>query len=290
MVGKLDFPCTLLLGAQGRLGGALVDALKALQQTVLMVPRKVYASWSTPEGEGHAYKFFTASVPPGSLLLNACGLLDPAESMQSLIAVNERLAVNAARGITAFGGTSVSFGTVMERILPPDQMNPYVYSKWRLGNWAASAASGGMAALHLQLHTLYGGGPPAPFMFLGQALAAIREHTPFKMTAGTQLREYHHVEDDARAILHLANIGLLGCVTLSHGESVSLRQLASSVFSAFGCEHLLQIGALPSPPVENYDVGFNRLPDLDGMAFRGTINGVISWMRSLMPVATTRTG
>lgn len=283
------WPCVIVLGSTGRLGQALVQQLTTKEQPVVLPSRQTYESWGEPDGYYKARQFIRTAAPRHSLLLNAAGLIDPREPLDAHLKANTRLAINAAHAITDHHGMSISFGSALERLLPRETMNSYILSKWRLGHWADGAAAIGLPVLHLQMHTLYGGGPPSPFMFLGQILAAIRDKVPFKMTSGLQLREYHHVEDEAHAIRHLAGLGFRGSVPLSHHKPVSLRQLSEAIFTAFDCENLLRIGALPTPPGENYGYVFDRLAQIEGSSFRDTISSVISWFESqLTPTQLTR--
>ncbi|RYF39747.1 MAG: NAD(P)-dependent oxidoreductase [Comamonadaceae bacterium] len=128
---------------------------------------------------------------------------------------------------------------------------------------------------HLRIHTLYGGGTPAPFMFLGQMLEALRERRPFAMSSGRQLREYHHVDDDARAIGVIADRPIAGVIEVNHGAPLSLNELATGVFAGLGCERLLHVGALPDPIEDNYGAELARPAFLEGLDFRDTVAGVV---------------
>ena len=141
-------------------------------------------------------------------------------------------------------------------------------------------AAEGAAVAHVRVHTLYGGGLPSRFMFLGQILGALESGAPFQMTQGRQLREYHHVDDDARAIRVLADGGAGGVLDLSHGAPLSLRDLATSVFDAFGAAGQLQVGALAEPDEENYNTIFTRHRLLQQVDFRDALPAVAVYLEA----------
>ena len=96
----------------------------------------------------------------------------------------------------------ITIGSVLENREDIGHINPYIHSKAQLlRSWQRLSSKAPFAWLHVQLHTLYGGGEPHPFMFLGQMLAALKKRQPFPMSEGIQLREYHHVEDISESLL-----------------------------------------------------------------------------------------
>jgi nucleoside-diphosphate-sugar epimerase len=105
------------------------------------------------------------------------------------------------------------------------------------------------------------------------------------MSSGRQLREYHHVADDAEALLTLMRMNMGGIVELSHGRPVMLKALAEAVFEAFGAASLVAVGALPDPPADNYAVAFHANPHLSEVHFRETLPHVILHLRSCLEPA-----
>lgn len=264
---------TYLIGSRGRLGHAI--AAQYADLGIESLDRSVYACWCGSDSVDHVSRYFDRDAD-GATLFVASGLLDPRASAEDLLDVNYRLPRNLVEGAGRLGIKVVTFGTVMEALI--DVGNPYVQSKKRLGNHVAEAIGRNIPALHLQVHTLYGEGEPSPFMFLGQMLAALRSDAAFKMTDGRQLREYHHLADEASAIHRIAESPALGVMSLSHGHPVTLKALAVAVFEALGKSKLLQIGALPEPQEENYGTIFEVTPVLESMAFRDAIQGVVEYM------------
>jgi nucleoside-diphosphate-sugar epimerase len=119
-------------------------------------------------------------------------------------------------------------------------------------------------------------------MFLGQIASAIFNNKTFEMTSGEQLREYHHIEDDAQAIGWLLNSNTSGIVQISHGHPIKLATMATEIFKHFNCVNLLEIGAKNDTDNENMMTSFHKKTYLDGIHFRNTIDGVISYLSRLL--------
>ncbi|MEY2513163.1 MAG: hypothetical protein QOJ89_521, partial [bacterium] len=82
-------------------------------------------------------------------------------------------------------------------------------------------------------------------------------------TAGTQLRDFLHVDDVAGAFAALVAGDVRGAVNVASGTGVAVRRIVETLAAAAGREDLLDIGALPEragdPPAIVADVG--RLRD-----------------------------
>lgn len=266
----------LIIGGRGRLGQALARAWPGAD--VLCLERAVYADWAQAGGADRVARFFAPWAGSASTVLVAAGLLDPRLAPAELEKVNLDLPRNVIAGAASLGLTVITFGTVMESLL--GQPNPYVRSKAALGRHVAELAAAGLPVAHIRVHTLFGGGAPSRFMFLGQILAALRDGTRFDMTLGKQLREYHHVDDEARAIHALDAAAVRGVLDLSHGEPLSLCALASAVFAAFGAADLLQLGALPEPLEENFSTVFARHRLLAPQAYRPALPAIVDYLKA----------
>lgn len=266
-----------ILGSRGRLGQAI--AAQYAPTDVVCVDRSVYEPWSSADARAGISEYFAQCRSEDSVVYICSGLLDPRLSAEELLAVNYHLPRNVIDSLARSGIRVVTFGTAMEHTL---NSNSYVQSKLKLSEYVEDANADGALSTHVRIHTLYGGGEPSPFMFLGQILTAIRTESLFSMTLGRQLREYHHVEDDARAVKTLTDARLTGLIDLAHGNPITLRSLAESVFGALGKTHLLQVGALPEPAQDNFDLVFERPPTLKDSTFREAIPGVIEYLKSRM--------
>lgn len=264
-----------VLGSRGRLGQAI--CARYAEEDIVRVDRSVYQSWSDSDANTSAIeKYFSQSVSEQSVVYICSGLLDPQLTENQLQAVNYHLPRNVITAVGARGVRVVTFGTAMERTL---SSNSYVQSKQLLSQFVEAANAAGASATHVRIHTLYGNGEPAAFMFLGQILNALRTNSNFAMTMGRQLREYHHVDDDALAIRSLIDKKVTGAVELSNGEPITLRSLAEAIFESLGRSHLLKLGALPEPVAENFDLVFDRPEILEKIFFRSAIPSVVDFVK-----------
>jgi nucleoside-diphosphate-sugar epimerase len=265
-----------ILGASGRLGRALTQEFDA----PLCPDRTVYAGWAADGAAGSVTRYFEGLQKRPEAVLVASGLLDPRLPADDLTAVNYRLPRNVVEGVSGLGIRVLTFGTVTEAL--PVTNNPYIESKSALGAYIERVAAEGLPVVHVRLHTLYGVGAPSPFMFLGQMLSAILRNARFEMTSGRQLREYHHVLDDAMATRLLCRSKTTGVVNLGHGKPLQLRSLAEHVFEAVGKSYLLALGALPDPPAENYSLTLGVPDMLEQIEFRDTLSAVTEYVRSCL--------
>lgn len=264
-----------IVGGRGRLGQALARTWDA--DEVRSLARADYADWADAGGEARVRDFFAPWAGTGSTVFVASGVLDPALPAAEHQRVNVDLPAAILAGAGAHGLRVVTFGTVMECLL--SQQNPYVRSKAALGRHVADLAAAGAPVAHVRVHTLFGGGAPSPFMFLGQMLTALQQRTPFAMTLGRQLREYHHIDDEARAIRLFDEAQVSGVVELSHGEPLSLAELARTVFSAFRADDLLRLGARPEPAEENFATVLARHPLLPEQAYRPALPAIVDYLK-----------
>lgn len=269
----------IVLGSRGRLGRAIAESLP--EGCVAVPTRAVYAEWCRDGAADLVSRFFEAwAQRDGGTVYVAAGLIDPRRSSDEHLRVNYLLARNVIEGATKLGFRVVTFGTVMEAVVSDTSVNPYFDSKIRLSNFVSDYSAKSGLALHVRIHTLFGGGLPEPFMFLGQMLTSLVSHSEFKMSTGEQLREYHHVDDDVVSIGRLLESGASGTICLSHGEPVTLKAMASYIFDAFQCPELLRVGAFSRPANDNYSVLFDRPASLEGVMFRDTLPAVADYLRA----------
>jgi nucleoside-diphosphate-sugar epimerase len=223
----------------------------------------------------------------------AAGAIDPRSDAALLDAVNAEaplLLLQALdRAATAHGRAPgavrlVTFGSILEDRAEIAAVNPYIRSKARLVEHfqrrRQSAAAGPVAWHHIRLHTLYGLRPPPPFMFLGQMEAALRARQPFAMSAGQQLREYHHAEDVADNVLaYLARASAPSdSIALSSGRAIALGTLAATIFAHFGASDLLRVGAVAAQQGEVFAAA-ERSPHV--IADRDAAEGIIAWLEDI---------
>jgi nucleoside-diphosphate-sugar epimerase len=239
--------------------------------------RSIYELWSRPGAHDLVSRYFDQHSSEGGVVFVASGLLDPKMSQDVLFRVNYHLPKNLIDGATKLGIKIITFGTIMEGLL--QSKNSYIQTKTALSEYVNTVVDEDRPVIHLRIHTLYGIGQPSHFMFLGQILSAIRDNVPFKMTSGRQLREYHHLADEAKAIRQIASFAPPGVMNLSHGKPLRLRVIAESVFKVLGKSDLLQVGSLPEPTEENYDKVFNPPEILYEVEFRDSLPALVSYMQ-----------
>ena len=269
-----------VLGAHGRLGSAIVASTE-LGQTIAL-DRSIYSHWACEGAADDVARYFEKSASPeaAGYVFVAAGITDPNRSPEEHHSVNYLLARNVVEGAQKCGLRVVTFGSVMEAIAGEGSENSYFASKVRLGNFVKEYSAKHGNALHVRIHTLFGGGLPENFMFLGQMRNAIARGARFDMSDGLQLREYHHVDDETKAIAKFIQLNACGVIELSHGSSFRLRDLAIYVFKAFNCPDKLNIGAMPTPRHENFDFVFPRSPLLGEFQFRDTFPAVVEYLQT----------
>jgi nucleoside-diphosphate-sugar epimerase len=277
---------TVLIGHSGFLGGALASAIGvrggSCAQAIGGSPRDFVKRVIAGKGD----ELVASLLAQGGLQdwICAVGIVDPKADRDVIEGVNvafpcrlhELLAREAAAGTVRF----VTIGSVLENQAELSATNPYLASKFRMFD-ALRRAGGRLRWNHFRLHTLYGGNKrPNPIMFAGQMFDALARGEPFKMSGGTQLREYHHVDDIAESILSfLAERDEDMAVELSAGEPLRLRDLATAVFAHFDASKLLEIGARGQPSGEVFDNLYRRSPYL--AAYRDPVRGMISWFEEM---------
>ena len=267
-----------IIGGSGRLGGALAKAYCA--EAVIILPRSVYCDWVRAEQRHSVTSYFNQFQDYDITIFITSGLLDPKLSFEKLLSVNYWLPRNIIEGTRFFKVRTITFGTVMEALMPA--ANNYIISKVKFSQKLEELDPFKNRHLHIQIHTLYGVGVPSTFMFLGQILDALKKNKPFVMTSGSQLREYHHIDDDIKAIRLFEQAGYTGTVDISHGKPVSLLEIANYIFEEFGAQHLLQVGILPSTKSENFTKTYKARDALGPVQFRDTLPSVASYVRTLV--------
>jgi nucleoside-diphosphate-sugar epimerase len=104
-------------------------------------------------------------------------------------------------------------------------------------------------------------------------------------SAGTQLRDFLHVDDGAGAFAALVDSGVGGAVNVGSGEGVAVRAIAERLAAAAGRPELLDVGAVAQrpgdPPEITADVA--RLRDEVGFApslsLRDGLEQTVAWWR-----------
>lgn len=273
----------VLIGHSGFLGTALRAAIEARSgNRVELVSRDFVGHVLEGSGREAVSSLLTPDVVQDWICM--VGIVDPRADPALIDAVNVEfpLRLYALLGSLAPAGAVrlVTIGSVLESYSELALSNAYLASKSRMFE-VLSGANDVSRWHHIRLHTLYGGSKrPHPFMFAGQMFDALIRKEQFRMSGGTQLREYHHVEDIAESILSfLSGSSQDRMVELSSGEPVRLRDLATTVFKHFNGIDLLEIGSKVHSQGEVFESVYRRSPYLT--ASRDPVQGVIRWFKEL---------
>jgi nucleoside-diphosphate-sugar epimerase len=279
----------VLIGRSGLLGVALAAGVEAKGGSYTQPIAASHRDFVKHVLEGHGHDLIAPMLSDGRPQDWICtvGVVDPRADSGLIEAVNVEFPrrLYGLLNELADAGTVrfVTVGSVLESHHELTASNAYLASKSQMFE-ALRGARGALQWYHIRLHTLYGGSKrPHPFMFAGQMLDALEKRETFKMSGGTQLREYHHVEDIATSILaFLAGSRDRGVIELSSGEPIRLRDLATAVFEYFDAAELLEIGARIHSNGEVFDNTYERSPYL--AASREPFDGLIAWFKELRHV------
>ena len=266
-----------VIGSSGRLGSALTSFFG---EEALGIDRSVYEDWWKTSEKKKIEKYFLKLEDSSNSILIAAGLLDPSFTEEEMLRVNYLMPKNiieVARSLNIPVGT---FGTISEAF--QGVLNPYLRSKNALGEYISTSRQEEDLVTHIRLHTLYGGGDPKPYMFLGQIMESLILRQPLHMTGGRQLREYHYISDDVVAINQILKSKFRGVIDLNHGQPITLRRLAENLFSRFESDHLLCLGLLPEPTSENYtEIYLPQAPYRD-VVFQTSLNAIGDYLELSM--------
>lgn len=123
---------------------------------------------------------------------------------------------------------------------------------------------------HLRLHTCYGIDLPKTHMFLNDLFLSIKNNRPLEMSAGTQMRQYHHYDDVSMTIKNLINNNkITGPIDISSNQVISLKELVTSIHQKFGLQESIIFGEVIADEIDfkltandNIDTSFYRDPIL----------------------------
>jgi len=264
----------LLLGGSGILGCALQEEFKSREVT--LVSRANAIKWMGKDGSSSIETFIESLPTKPSLIINAVGITNPLASESELMAANYQLPTNLVTAGKYFTPRIITFGSIMEEVPYSSNHNNYLKSKILFRDFLVSSDAIGANFLHLQIHTWYGGMKLHEHMFLGQLLRAVRETSLFEMSEGSQLREYHHILDDMKAVAELVSLNSSGIHQINHAEPHSLKDIAEHVLGALGAKELLCLGSLPTPQSDNFTFRFACPENLQHMQFRPTLSGILN--------------
>ena len=122
---------------------------------------------------------------------------------------------------------------------------------------AKLATANGLEALgHLGLSTawarlffMYGPGASERRM-PGAVITALHAGEIARCSAGTQSRDFLHIDDAADALVRLVDSPVTGPINICSGQPTTIREMAIQTAELMGRPELLQLGAIPTHPNE----------------------------------------
>jgi len=232
---------SIILGASGEIGSFLANE-KAIQTSRIFDKSEVY-EWIIG-GESFIRQELEKCALADSTSIDifyCVGDTNPAGSEESLDTLNFQLPKSILKATTDLPFRLITFGSVHEN---SQISNPYMNSKRKFRDFLFEQATS-CNWNHFQLHTLYSENLPKPYMFLGQMLEAIKSDCKFRMSSGSQLRQFHHTFDVVQAVVSsLPKIEKNSVTNVTGTASIHLVDLATRVFSQIGALENLEVGVL----------------------------------------------
>lgn len=141
-------------------------------------------------------------------------------------------------------------GVCREAATPGRPHTTYGRCKLAFGHWAeALGAARGVNVARARLFFLYG--PHEHSARLVPSVArALLAGAPAACSAGTQMRDFLHVDDAADALVALTRSELTGVVNIGSGAPVAVRDVIGRVGAACGRPELVRLGERDTPATE----------------------------------------
>jgi nucleoside-diphosphate-sugar epimerase len=164
-------------------------------------------------------------------------------------------------------------GDCDERTTPLTPSTLYGTCKHAVHTVVEALASGRLSAAWGRVFFLYGPHED-PSRLVPGVIRALLDGRDALCTAGTQVRDFMHVDDVADAFAALVASGVEGAVNVASGRPVTLADVITSIARQMKGERLIRLGARPIPDGElpsitaattilNKDVGWTGARDLD---------------------------
>jgi nucleoside-diphosphate-sugar epimerase len=87
-----------------------------------------------------------------------------------------------------------------------------------------------------------------PRRLVPMVIQKLRAGDEVALGAGTQIRDYLHVDDAARGLWAVGQSGLQGAVNVASGQPVTIAQVVREIAAQVGRPELLKLGARPPVP------------------------------------------
>lgn len=150
-------------------------------------------------------------------------------------------------------------GTCLEHATGPAAATPYAIAKRATHELAAAVPAGDLAVACAHVFWVYGPRED-PRRGVPSVIRGLFEGRHVDVTAGTQLREYVHVDDVAAALRTLVESDLTGRVDVASGDAAPLRRLFEHIEAEVDGRGALRFGARPSGPDDTFEVASDPAP------------------------------
>lgn len=261
-----DAPSVLVTGATGFVGRPTVELLRRQGWTVHAIARRppsapaVGVVWhdldllsgedleSMVSGIGASHLLHLAwCADPGRFWSDPANL-DWLRASTRLVAA---FAAGGGRHAVAVGSCAEydwSHGWCREDVTPlrPDSL----YGSAKAAAGTAILAWGrevGVSISWARLFQVFGPGEPSGKL-ISSILDGLREQRRIPLSEGQQIRDFIHVHDVARALVHLLAVDGMGAVNVGSGLGVRVRDVALTLAGACDSLDLLDFGAIGVPP------------------------------------------
>ncbi len=128
----------------------------------------------------------------------------------------------------------------------------HLYSACKLGLSHSLAQLGsltGMQVAWARLFYLYGPHEDRRRL-VSSVITSVLEARPARCTAGTQVRDFLHVDDVASALSSVLRSDVTGNVNIGSGQPVTVRDVVTTIGALAGRPELIELGALPMNPAD----------------------------------------
>jgi nucleoside-diphosphate-sugar epimerase len=263
----------LVIGANGNFSSQLQEIL--VVKNSMVINKAMYEDWENSDSKLHNRVADISQKFNSRYLINTVGIVSKRYSSDFIRHWNFSFPKHLYSICQDLGLILVTLGSIHENVAEMCRGNPYLESKKELVQFLIQ--NNFESSVHFQIHTWYGGRRVHPEMFLGQIIDAVKNKTVFNMSDGRQLREYHHVFDDAICLLKKLHDGVSGVQTLSHGEIFTLEEIAVGIFRYFGCEELLKLDTIKPAHFDIRDKSYLG-QRTSVCSFRPTMKGLLEYV------------
>ena len=205
----------------------------------------------------------------------------------------EQLAERGCRRITG-AGTCFEYAPAngpLAESAALDPITPYAREKLATYTEAERRLRGSTTALAwARLFYLYGPGE-SPRRLVPDVIAGLLKHERVATTAGTQVRDFLHVADVARALTAVALSPLQGAVNLGSGDPIRVLDIVETIAAITGRRDLIDVGARPENLVDPPYVSADNRRLVEETGWRphytlaaGLADTVEWWRRTLTPL------